>query len=133
MNGPRLTNATYAGTTVDQKIAVSRTVSTWTADDFVRHLHSFEYNFLEDTAGDHYQRFAMYTLGGDNYNYVQFPLFAYGSGETNSLMEASSGADATVPVSEIIDGVADFTYTDYYSVDAPVGCSNHDGVSSSCW
>lgn len=31
MNGPRLTNATYAGVTVDTNIAVSRTVSTWTA------------------------------------------------------------------------------------------------------
>ena len=31
MNGPRLTNATYAGVTVDQNIHVSRTVSTWTA------------------------------------------------------------------------------------------------------
>lgn len=31
MNGPRMTNATYGGTTVDGNIHVSRTVSTWTA------------------------------------------------------------------------------------------------------
>jgi len=133
MNGPRLTNATYAGITVDRKIAVSRTVSTWTADDFVRHLHSFEYTFQEDTPGDHYPRFSMYTLGGDNYNYVQYPLFAYGSGNENAFLEASSSNDATVPVRDIIEGVSNFEYTDYYSVDAPVGCSNQAGSSPSCW
>lgn len=85
---------------------------------------------MKDTPGDNYPRFSMYTLGGDNYNYVQFPLFAYGSGDENSFLEASG--EATVPVSEIISGVGDFKYTDYYSVDAPVGCSNHEG-SSSCW
>ena len=183
MNGPRLTNATYAGVTVDTNIAVSRTVSTWTAgkssflpsrdclllhfvslllllilflpplisnrlflsflslnfvckfiDDFVRHLHSFQYDFLKDTDGDQYPRFSMYTLGGDNYNYVQFPLFAYGAGDENSFLtaDATGTAEATVAVSDMISGVSDFTYTDYYSVDAPVGCSNHEG-SSSCW
>ena len=34
MNGPRLTNATYAGVTQDQNIQVSRTVSTWTAGKY---------------------------------------------------------------------------------------------------
>jgi hypothetical protein len=76
----------------------------------------------------------MYTLGGDNYNYVKFPLFAYGAGDENSFLtaDASGTAEATVTVSDIISGLDDFVYTDYYSVDAPVGCSNHEG-SSSCW
>jgi hypothetical protein len=34
MNGPRLTNATYVGVTVDQNIEVSRTTSTGTAGEF---------------------------------------------------------------------------------------------------
>lgn len=130
MNGPRLTNATYVGVTVDEKIEVSRTVSTWTADDLVRHLHSFEYTFLEETAGDHYPRFAMYTLGGDNYNYVEYPSFAYGSGDSNAM--ESAGDDPTEEVRDIISGVANFRYTDYYSVDAPAGCSIAGG-SGSCW
>jgi len=134
MNGPRLTNATYAGISVDSNMAVSRTVSTWTADDFVRHLHSFRYDFLNDVEGDNYPRFAMYTLGGDNYNYVRYPLFAYGSGNENAFLGETNDAGATVAVSDLIDGVSDFTYTDYYSVDAPIGCSNNnDNNSNSCW
>jgi len=131
MNGPRLTNATYTGVTVDQNIGVSRTVSTSTADDFVRHLHSFEYTFLKDTAGDNYPRFALYTLGGDNYNYVRYPMFAYGSGDTNTILEESGGDVATIPVKDIIEGFGDFRYTNYYSIDAPKGCTI--GSSGSCW
>jgi len=126
MNGPRLTNATYSGITVDRNIAVSRTVSTWTADDFVRHLHSFKYTFLKDIPGCNYPRFAMYTLGGDNYNYVQFPLFAYGMGEESEL-------DSVVPIKDVIAGVSDFHYTDYYEVEAPKGCGGGADSSSSCW
>mmetsp|Transcript_7429 Transcript_7429/g.14559 ORF Transcript_7429/g.14559 Transcript_7429/m.14559 type:complete len:1176 (+) Transcript_7429:1746-5273(+) len=129
MNGPRLTNATFTGTTQDQNIAVSRTVSTWTADDFVRHLHSFRYTFLKETAGDYYPRFAMYTLGGDNYNYIKFPLFAYGMGSINEIEQ--SGNSAVVPIKDVISGVSDFKYTDYYQVDAPIGCSQGD--NDSCW
>ena len=125
MNGPRLTNATYEGVTVDTNIAVSRTVSTSTADDFVRHLHSFKYTFLKETDGDNYPRFALYTLGGDNYNYVQFPTFAYGMGEESVL--------DNVPIKDVIEGVSDFHYTDYYQVDAPNGCSSGGANASSCW
>lgn len=131
MNGPRLTNATYAGTTNDQNIAVSRTVSTWTADDFVRHLHSFQYTFLKDTAGDNYPRFAMYILGGDNYNYVRLPMFAYGMGEN---MNAGQGGDsAVVPIQDVIAGFEDTRYTNYYQVDAPIGCSQGGDDNGSCW
>jgi len=129
MNGPRLTNATYTGTTVDQNIAVSRTVSTWTADDYVRHLHSFHYTFLKEIDGNSYPRFAMYTLGGDNYNYIRFPFFAYGKGDVNTFEQNNSSA--VVPISEVITGVTDFKYTNYYQVDAPIGCGHGD--NHSCW
>jgi len=99
-------------------------------DDFVRHLHSFNYKFLADTDGDHYPRFALYTLGGANYNYVRFPFFTYGMGASNVLEDA--GSDAVIPVAEIIDGLADFRYNQtYYQIDAPVGCSQGD--NGSCW
>lgn len=125
MNGPRLTNATYTGITQDQRISVSRTVSTWTADDFVRHLHSFNYEFLKDTPGDKYPRFSLYTLGGDNYNYVEFPTFAYGAGDSSST--------ETVDIADVLAGLTDFKYaTGFYQVDAPVGCSQ-DGDTGSCW
>ena len=103
----------------------SRTVSTSTADNFVRHLHSFKYTFLKETDGDNYPRFALYTLGGDNYNYVQFPTFAYGMGEESVL--------DNVPIKDVIEGVSDFHYTDYYQVDAPNGCSSGGVDASSCW
>jgi len=130
MNGPRLTNATYEGTTVDQNIAVSRTVSTWTADDFVRHLHSFHYTFKKDIRGDNYPRFALYTLGGDNYNYIRFPLFAYGMGDMNTLLDLGIQT-GVVPIQNVISGFSDFKYTTYYQVDAPYGCGQFD--NDSCW
>ena len=95
------------------------------ADDFVRHLHSFHYTFLKETDGDNYPRFAMYTLGGDNYNFVQFPLFAYGMGEQSVLDSLS--------IQDVILDMSDFRYTDYYQVDAPKGCSQGGSGSSSCW
>ena len=128
MNGPYLTNATYVGVTNDEKITVSRTVSTATTDDFVRHLHSFRYTFNEETNGDHYPRFALYTLGGDNYNYVRYPWFAYGSG--GSSVDDSDPVEA---VSDLINGVSDFRYTSYYSEDAPAGCSIPGSGIGSCW
>lgn len=125
MNGPRLTNATYSGVTQDQNVNVERTVSTWTADDFVRHLHSFKYTFLKEVNGDNYPRFAMYTLGGDNYNYVQFPLFTYGEGNESAL-------DNPLPIEDLLaTGVKDFHYTDYYQVEAPAGCGSEG--RQSCW
>eukprot|EP00536_Pseudo-nitzschia_multiseries_P005882 jgi/Psemu1/13907/gm1.13907_g len=129
MTGPRLTNATYAGITVDQNIAVTRTVSTWTADDLVRHLHSFNYTFLRELGGNTYPRFALYTLGGDNYNYVRFPFFAYGAGTTNALLQQDKGE--FLPIKDVINGVTDFKYTSYYQVDAPVGCGQ--GNNDPCW
>jgi hypothetical protein len=126
MNGPRLTNATYEGITQDTNIDVKRTVSTWTADDFVRHLHSFKYTFLKEVNGNNYPRFAMYTLGGDNYNYVQFPWFTYGMGSESEL------GDALVPIDPVLKDLKDFYYdSDFFQVDAPVGCGGDS--SSSCW
>lgn len=127
MNGPRLTNATYAGVTQDQNIHVARTVSTWTADDFVRHLHSFKYTFLAETAGNKYPRFALYTLGGDNYNYVKYPYFSYGVGNVNAL----ALDELSTPVTSLIDGLPQFAYTPFSSTDAPAGCSIRG--SGSCW
>ncbi|CAE7593743.1 unnamed protein product [Symbiodinium pilosum] len=74
-NGPRLTNATYTGVTVDGAVRVVRTVSTWATEDFPRHLHSFHYEVLKNVT---YRRLAFYLLGGDWYNYVLNPGFVYG-------------------------------------------------------
>lgn len=74
-NGPRLTNVTYGGVTADGAISVARSVSTWTADDFARHLHSFRYDVLETVT---YGRLILYQLGADNYNEVGYPGFAHG-------------------------------------------------------
>lgn len=97
-------------------------------DDLVRHLHSFNYKFLAETVGDQYQRFALYTLGGDNYNYVQNPYFAYGMGDQNSLPNA-------IPVvSDIIqnDSTGNRYYTtSYFQTEAPAGCGL--GENGSCW
>ncbi|CAE7476827.1 unnamed protein product [Symbiodinium natans] len=74
-NGPRLTNATYTGVTVDGAIRVERTVSTWATEDFPRHLHSFRYEVLKNVT---YRRLAFYLLGGDWYNNVLSPSLAFG-------------------------------------------------------
>jgi len=96
-------------------------------------LHSFRYTFLKETSGDHYPRFALYTLGGDNYNYVRKPLFAYGMGESNAfLADDNNNNDAVLPIGDVIAGVGDFKYTNYYSIDAPSGCSTGAGAQS-CW
>jgi len=77
MNGPKLTNASYTGTTVDGGIRRSVTASTWAADDMARHLHVVRYEVLRDVT---YPRFVAYHLGPDFYNYVENPRFVYGDG-----------------------------------------------------
>lgn len=99
-------------------------------DDFVRHLHSFNYKFLAETDGDNYPRFALYTLGGANYNYVQYPFFAYGMGEQNQFV--ADEKDAVVPIEDVIVSLPDFFYApEYFQVDAPVGCGQMG--KASCW
>ena len=73
----------------------------------------------------------MYTLGGDNYNYVQFPSFAYGVGDVNTFQDINDSD--VLPIADVIAGVSDFHYTDYYQVDAPKACSSGSASSSSCW
>ncbi|CAK0834604.1 unnamed protein product, partial [Prorocentrum cordatum] len=77
MNGPKLTNASYTGTTVDNGIRRSVTASTWAADDMVRHLHVVRYEVMKDVT---YPRFVAYHLGADFYSYVANPRFVYGDG-----------------------------------------------------
>ncbi|CAE8691546.1 unnamed protein product [Polarella glacialis] len=77
-NGPRLTNASYSGLTVDAAIRSVRTVSTWSADDFARHLHSFHYEVLQNVS---YARLILYQLGADWYNFAGNAHFAYGNGD----------------------------------------------------
>ena len=122
------------GTTVDTNLEVSRFASTWSTDDMARHLHSFHYKVKSNMSTFPYARFAMYVLGGDNYNYIQNPSFAYGIGE--SIYPGEDLLDVE-PWSNISGNntLAGFDYANgYYQVDAPAGCGQPEhSSSSSCW
>mmetsp|Transcript_135617 Transcript_135617/g.377706 ORF Transcript_135617/g.377706 Transcript_135617/m.377706 type:complete len:1031 (+) Transcript_135617:59-3151(+) len=83
MNGPKLTNVTYTGTTVDGGIYRGVTVSTWTVDDMPRHLHAVRYEFLKNVV---YPRLVVYQVGADFYNDVgRVSDFVYGNGDGRLL------------------------------------------------
>ncbi|CAK0799773.1 unnamed protein product [Prorocentrum cordatum] len=77
MNGPKLTNASWIGTTVDGGIKRTVHASTWAVDDFARHLHVVRYEVLKDVT---YPRFVAYHVGPEFYSYVMSPKFVYGDG-----------------------------------------------------
>jgi len=77
-HGPNLTEATYAGTTVDGRIAARITVSTPRCDDINRAFHRFRYDVLEPTR---FRRLAFYQLGADRYLGFQFRKIARGNAQ----------------------------------------------------
>ena len=125
-NGPKLTNATYSGKTVDGALQVKRSVSTWAADDFPRHLHSFRYDFLEGigSLSSRYPRFALYLLGGDWYNYVKEPRFVYGGavgaagGVDGSVVDGMFGGGAF----SLADSLLKYEYASEYVKQQVTGC-----------
>lgn len=81
-NGPRLTNVSYHGITADGALETVRTVSTWSTNDYARHLHSIQINVVR--AGT-YPRLTIYQVGSEYYNTMASLSFAYGN--ANGLIE----------------------------------------------
>lgn len=75
---PNLTEVTYAGVTMDGKIAAEMTVSTPRTDDVAKAYHRFRYDILEPVE---FSRMALYQMGADRYNDHQFDKMAYGNSE----------------------------------------------------
>ncbi len=121
MNGPRLTNVTYVGKTVDGNWNIQRTASTWSTDATVKHLHSFEYKVQKDISGNPYGRFSIFVLGRDDYNYIEVPHFVYGTGSVLLDNKTHTELDPT-------GTLQNFQYAPNYH-NVPPGCSS----SESCW
>ncbi|MFQ5808094.1 MAG: hypothetical protein ACE5JM_00625 [Armatimonadota bacterium] len=75
-HGPCLTDVTYAGVTLDGKIAVRMSVSTPRCDDINRAFHRFRYDVLQRAP---FTRLAFYQLGADDYNWHQNRRMARGN------------------------------------------------------
>ena len=76
--GPNLTDVSYSGVSLDNKIHGDIKVQMGRTDDMVRTYFHFEYTFLEDVE---YERLAFFHMAADGYSDNGYTRAAWGNGD----------------------------------------------------